>query len=331
MLKERASDLHIAQSNPGFIRVYGQLRQLPDSSSTEAILCEFLESLQEERRSVLNTQGDLDVGLTALGHRFRIHAYHHENGYGLAIRHLPNDIPTPEQLGIPQVVRGWAHNENGLVIVTGPTGSGKTTTLATLTNEVNQSRASHIVTIEDPVEYHFPKGKGVIVHREVGVHSSSFSRAVRAGLREDVDIMVIGEMRDQETIEAALAVAETGHLVFATLHTNGSSQAIDRLIDAFPPEEQSLTRSRLSFCLLGVVYQRLITTKEGKQSAAFEVLVANQAVKALIRDGKTHQIPNVIETARYDGMQPMLQGLKNLASQGKIEKEMVDVYVAKNL
>lgn len=331
MLAAKASDLHVSESGHAFLRVNGELKEFQPSVNLEVLFKDFDSQLDSSRRQQLGEHGDIDLGLSACGERFRVHAYKQEGGFGLAIRHLASQIPTCEQLDIPDVVKGWALNETGLVIVTGPTGSGKTTTLAALTNAINQSRTCHIVTIEDPVEYHFPSGKAKIVHREIGAHSSDFARAVRAGLREDVDVMVIGEMRDRETIEAALAVAETGHLVFATLHTNNSAQAIDRLIDAFPAEEQLLTRSRLSACLLGVVYQRLLITPEKKRVAAFEVLVANQAVKALIRDGKTYQIPNVMETARAEGMQPMRQGLLRLANTGKIEREMVNAYFSKNV
>lgn len=331
MLKHNASDLHAEQAGALYLRVQGNLAPVEHQFDMGNAFSELERRLDPKRRENFVERGDIDLGITEFGERFRVHAYRFDQGTGLAIRHLPKVIPTSKQLGIPDVVKRWALNETGLVIVTGPTGSGKTTTLAALTNEINQSRAAHIVTIEDPVEYHFPEGKSKIAHREVGTHTSDFARAVRAGLREDVDVMVIGEMRDRETIEAALSVAETGHLVFATLHTNNTSQAIDRLVDAFPPEEQALTRSRLAACLLGVVYQRLIPTKDGKRAAAFEVLVAVSAVRALIRDGKTYQIPNVIETARSEGTQSMLQGLRNLADAGLIEKELINAYFHKNV
>lgn len=331
MLREGASDLHLSQSAPAFLRVQGALHTADETERAPDFFGQIESQLDEQRRELLDLHGDVDMGLSSQGERFRVHLYRYEGGLGLAIRHLPNVIPSCDDLGIPDVVQNWALNETGLVIVTGPTGSGKTTTLAAITNTIHQSRSAHIVTIEDPVEYHFPHGKSKIVHREVGTHSSDFARAVRAGLREDVDVMVIGEMRDKETVEAALSVAETGHLVFATLHTNNTAQAVDRLIDAFPPEEQALTRSRLAASLLGVVYQRLIPTKDGKRAAAFEVLVAVPAVRALIRDGKTYQIPNVIETARSEGTQSMLEGLRKLADSGRIDRELINAYFAKNV
>jgi twitching motility protein PilT len=214
--------------------------------------------------------------------------------------------------------------------VTGPTGSGKSTTIASLVNAAHQSRNLHVVTIEDPIEYVLPPGRGIVRHREIGIDTPTFPRAVRAALREDVDILVIGEMRDQETISAAITVAETGHLVFATLHTSGAAQAVDRIIDAFDAAEQPLVRSRLSSCLIGIIYQRLIKTQPSGRTGAFEVLVSNYGVRNLIREGKTHQIPNLMTTNKADGMQTMEMALKELAAQGKISQDQVSQFLKTN-
>lgn len=331
MSLEEASDLHIAESDGLFQRVQGVLSRVGDAEPANSAIADLAALLNKEKQQDWQSGRELDIAHTHRGIRFRLHLYLQSGKRAVAIRRLATSIPTPSELGIPQVVRDWARNQTGLVIVTGPTGSGKTTTLAALANEVHQTQTRHIVTIEDPIEYLYPPGQSNISQREVGRDVADFNVAVRAALREDVDVLVIGEMRDVATIEAALAVAETGHLVFATLHTHNSPQAIDRLVDAFASDEQPLTRSRLSACLLGVVYQRLVPTVDQKRVAAFEVLVATPAIKALIRDGKTHQIPNIMETARSEGMQPMLEGLKVLAQSGRIKEEMIDVYFRENV
>lgn len=331
VIAKGASDLHISESGAAFLRLNGALSPFALTTTPEQLFAELRDVLGPERSETLKTRGDVDLGVSALGERFRVHIFRESGRLGVAIRHLPSAIPTPEELGVPDVVRQWIGNQTGLIIVTGPTGSGKSTTLASLANMINQEQSVNIVTIEDPVEYRLPEGLSRVSHREVGSDTSGFARAVRAGLREDVDVMVIGEMRDSDTIEAALSVAETGHLVFATLHTNNTAQAVDRLVDAFPPEQQSLTRSRLSACLLGVVYQRLLPSASGGRVAAFEVLVGTSAVRNLIREGKTYQIPNVIETARSEGMQSMAHGLLTLAESGRIDRGQVDDFLARNV
>ncbi|MFM8447017.1 MAG: type IV pilus twitching motility protein PilT, partial [Candidatus Nanopelagicaceae bacterium] len=290
-----------------FARIDGDLRRLTDGALEKSELLTWLKSqINKERFEILETKGDVDFSFEVGGrYRFRASAFHSRGHLAIALRLLNDRIPNFNEIGLPEKPRLWSKSQTGLVIVTGPTGSGKSTTIASMVNEANQNRDSHILTIEDPVEYLFPEGRGLVRHREIGIDAPNFPRAIRAALREDVDILVIGEMRDQETISAAITVAETGHLVFATLHTSGAAQAVDRIVDAFDSSAQPLIRSRLSACLIGVVYQRLLKLEPHGRIAAFEVLASNYGVKNLIREGKTHQIPNLMTTNRSDGMQTM--------------------------
>lgn len=331
MVQLGASDCHVTPDGTCFMRVNGNLTSYYGSGDEKEVLNGFQSILGETKALALQMDGDSDCGLSFNGHRFRIHFYRSENSIGLVIRQLPEKIPTPEELGLPRIVKNWSTNSTGLVIVTGPTGSGKSTTLASLANQIHQTRSCNIVTIEDPVEFHFPAGLSKITHREIGTDSPNFARAVRAGLREDVDVMVIGEMRDTETIEAAISLAEGGHLVFATMHTHSASQAIDRLIDAFPNQQQSLARSRLSTTLLGVVYQRLLPAVAGGRVAAFEVLAGNSAIRNLIREGKTYQMNNVIEMSRSEGMCSMEVNLRELYSNGFIDNSTLTEFRSANV
>ena len=269
--------------------------------------------------------------MDAAGERFRCSAYKERGRLTLALRFLQTRIPDFDELGLPEVVRNWHDRQTGLVIVCGPTGSGKSTTMASLVNAINHERSEHILTIEDPVEYVIQPEKSTIRQREVGSDASDFPRAVRAALREDIDILIIGEMRDPETMAAAITVAETGHLVFATLHTSSAAQAVDRIIDAFQPEEQPLIRSRLSSVLVGVVYQRLLPKVSGGRCGAFEVLVANYPIKNLIREGKTFQIPNMMTTGAGVGMQTMSAALQQLAQKGDITADQAKSFLEQNV
>jgi twitching motility protein PilT len=322
------SDLHISTYQSAFIRVDGDLQDLGADTLIEEIeLLSWLKSvLPKSRLDTLDEYGDVDFSFEINGiHRFRGSAFRSRGHLAVALRLLNDAIPNFDDIGLPDKPRLWSKNQTGLVIVTGPTGSGKSTTIASMVNEANMTRDAHILTIEDPVEYLFPQGKGIVRHREIGIDAPDFPRAIRGALREDVDVLVIGEMRDKETISAAITVAETGHLVFATLHTSGAAQAVDRIVDAFDSSAQPLIRSRLSSCLIGVVYQRLIKTEPKGRVAAFEVLVSNYGVRNLIREGKTHQIPNLMTTNRADGMQTMEIALKELKNQSKItEKQLQD-------
>jgi twitching motility protein PilT len=333
VVSKGSSDLHLSASHQPLVRIDGELIPLESSAipSAKALYAWIEGLLNEERFERFEELGDVDFSFEIDGgHRFRGSAYRERGNFTVALRYLRDEIPNFDQIDLPLKPRNWINNQTGLVIVTGPTGSGKSTTIASMVNAAHQSRNLHIVTIEDPIEYVLPPGRGIVRHREIGVDTPTFPRAVRAALREDVDILVIGEMRDQETISAAITVAETGHLVFATLHTSGAAQAVDRIVDAFDAAEQPLVRSRLSSCLIGVIYQRLIRTQPSGRIGAFEVLVSNYGVRNLIREGKTHQIPNLMTTNKADGMQTMEMALKELASKGKISQDQVAQFLQTN-
>ena len=330
----RASDIHFSEDRTPIFRIDGELTDEPSrgkTTSAKVLLAWIQSSIDEERFAHFEELGDVDFAVSSSGsHRFRVNAFWESDRVAIAVRRLNTTIPSFDEIALPQIVRGWAERHTGLVIVTGPTGSGKSTTVASMVNYANNLEANHILTIEDPVEYILPAGLGVVRQREVGADSSDFPRAIRAGLREDLDIMVIGEMRDKETIAAAITVAETGHLVFATLHTYNAPQAIDRIIDAFEPSEQPLIRSRLSSSLIGVLYQRLLPALSGGRVAAYEVLVANSAVKNLIREGKTFHIANSMTTGINEGMQPMERGIQNLIKDSIIERNIGEEFLSKN-
>lgn len=333
VINEGGSDLHLSATHEPLIRLDGELVEITKGKAPNSkTLSSWIEGLlDEERLERFDEMGDVDFSFEISGgHRFRGSAYRERNNFTVALRYLRDKIPTFDEIDLPQKPREWINNQTGLVIVTGPTGSGKSTTIASMVNEANQSRSLHTVTIEDPIEYILPPGRGIVRHREIGIDTPNFPRAVRAALREDVDILVIGEMRDPETISAAITVAETGHLVFATLHTSGAAQAVDRIVDAFESSAQPLVRSRLSSCLIGVIYQRLIKLEPTGRMGAFEVLVSNYGVRNLIREGKTHQIPNLMTTNKADGMQTMEMALKHLASVGKISQDQVSKFLQSN-
>lgn len=324
-IKSRASDIHLTADAEAFIRVNGRLQVIAKPAIISAADIEkwLKGNLGEPYERNLADLGDVDFAFEDKnGVRFRVSAFKTKGILAVSIRILNSDIPTFDQLNIPEVMRSWSYRQNGLVIITGPTGSGKSTTMASLVSAANQAEPLHITTIEDPIEYVIPAGLGVVHQREIGLDVHDYVRATRAALREDVDILVLGEMRDQETISAALTVAETGHLVFATLHTPSASQAIDRIIDAFEPAEQPLIRSRLASTLVGVAYQRLIPTIDDQRIAAFEILVGNSAIRNLIREGRTFQIPNIMTTARNEGMVNMEHSIKELISMGKIDAKV---------
>ncbi|MFM7014196.1 MAG: type IV pilus twitching motility protein PilT [Actinomycetota bacterium] len=327
-----ASDLHLSSRSTAVIRIDGELHSQPNSVISATSLKALVNHVNPKLLERLEAKGDCDFSFShGPTSRFRVNAFKERGELTLAIRLLNSEIPSMDELNLPEVVKNWPRKGTGLVIVTGPTGSGKSTSVASMVNEINTNMERHIVTIEDPVEYLLPPSKSTVRQREIGVDASDFATAVRAGLREDVDVMVIGEMRDLETISAAITVAETGHLVFATLHTSSAAMAIDRMIDAFEPAEQPLIRSRLSSCLLGVMYQRLLPAASGGRIAAYEVLAGSSAVRNLIRDGKTHQIPNVISTARGEGMQLLIDAIDGLLDLGLITREDASDFVEANL
>lgn len=331
VIKKKASDLHLQVGVPPMLRVDGSL--VP-ATGAEALTEDGIEKLifalmDEEQKAILlkDKEFDFSFAFGDLG-RFRVNAFHERGNLACALRLIPNEIPTIENLGLPPVVTKFADFPRGLVLVTGPTGSGKSTSLAALINKINTEQARHIITIEDPIEYTHRSKSSLIVQREVHYDTFSFSAALRSSLREDPDVVLIGEMRDLETIASAITIAETGHLVFATLHTNSAAQSIDRMVDVFPPHQQPQIRAQLSNILMAVCSQRLVPTIGGGRVAAAEILVVTPAVRNIIREGKTHQLDAVIQTGAEFGMQSMDKQLASLVHSGTIsydEARMVAV------
>jgi twitching motility protein PilT len=324
VIKKNASDLHIQVGLPPMLRIDGGLIAVNGAPVLTEELVESLifAILDDEQKQILlkDKEFDFSFAFGDLG-RFRVNAFHERGNLAAALRLIPNDIRSIQQLGLPKTVEKFAEYPRGLVLVTGPTGSGKSTTLAALVDKINSERPTHIVTIEDPIEYTHKSKKSVIVQREVHYDTYSFSAALRSSLREDPDVVLIGEMRDLETIAAAITIAETGHLVFATLHTNSASQSIDRMIDVFPPHQQPQIRAQLSNILMAICSQRLIPTIGGGRIAAAEILTATPAVRNIIREGKSHQLDAVIQTGGEHGMQSMDKTLVGLIHAGTITYE----------
>lgn len=324
VVKKKASDLHIQVGLPPMLRIDGALIPVNGAEPLheEGVEALIFAILDEDQKQILlkDKEFDFSFAFGDLG-RFRVNAFHERGNLAAALRLIPNEILSVEQLGLPPIVNKFADYPRGLVLVTGPTGSGKSTSLAALVHKINQERASHIITIEDPIEYTHKSIKSVVVQREVHYDTYSFSAALRSSLREDPDVVLIGEMRDLETISSAITIAETGHLVFATLHTNSASQSIDRMIDVFPPHQQPQIRSQLANILMAIVSQRLIPAIGGGRIAAAEILVATPAVRNIIREGKSHQLEAVIQTGAEFGMQSMDRTLVNLIHNGTISYE----------
>lgn len=321
VVKKKASDLHLQVSLPPMLRVDGSLTPVSgtDVLTEEAVEALIFAILDDDQKQILlkDKEFDFSFAFGDLG-RFRVNAFHERGNLAAALRLIPNEILTTEQLGLPEVVNKFADYPRGLVLVTGPTGSGKSTTLAALVDKINTEKAAHIITIEDPVEFTHKSKKSVLVQREVHYDTFSFSAALRSSLRQDPDVVLIGEMRDLETIASAITIAETGHLVFATLHTNSAAQSIDRMIDVFPPHQQPQIRSQLSNILMAICSQRLIPSIGGGRVVAAEVLIATPAVRNIIREGKTHQLDAVIQTGAEYGMQTMDKTLVGMIHAGTI-------------
>lgn len=321
VIKKKGSDLHIQVGLPPMLRVDGALIPVPatDVLSEEGVEALVFAILDDDQKQILlkDKEFDFSFAFGDLG-RFRVNAFHERGNLAAALRLIPNEMMTIEQLGLPQIVNKFADYPRGLVLVTGPTGSGKSTTLAALVHKINAERSSHIVTIEDPIEFTHKSQKSVIVQREVHYDTYSFSAALRSSLRQDPDVVLIGEMRDLETIAAAITIAETGHLVFATLHTNSAAQSIDRMIDVFPPHQQPQIRAQLANILMAICSQRLIPSIGGGRIAAAELLIATPAVRNIIREGKSHQLEAVIQTGAEFGMQSMDKTLVTLIHNGSI-------------
>ena len=321
VVKRRASDLHLQVGLPPMLRIDGQLVPVNGFNPLDEAVVETLvfAILDQDQKQILikDKEFDFSFAFGTLG-RFRVNAFHERGNLAAALRLIPNEIKTISELGLPSVVMNFADYPRGLVLVTGPTGSGKSTTLAALVDKINTERAQHIITIEDPIEFTHKSKRSVVVQREVHYDTYSFSAALRSSLRQDPDVVLIGEMRDLETISAAITIAETGHLVFATLHTNSAAQSIDRMIDVFPPHQQPQIRAQLSNILMAIVSQRLIPSIGGGRVAAAEILVANPAVRNIIREGKAHQLDAIIQTGADQGMQTMDRTLASLVQAGTI-------------
>lgn len=320
-IRRHASDLHIQFGLPPILRVDGALIPIAGFPVlTELALKKIIfATLDEEQQKIFLKDKEFDYSFT-FGDiaRFRVNAFHERGKMAAAFRLIPNRIPSINDLGMPLIIETFANFPRGLVLVTGPTGSGKSTTLAALIDKINREKAVHILTIEDPIEFTHKSQRSVVVQREVHYDTYSFSIALRSALREDPDVVLIGELRDLETISSAITIAETGHLVFATLHTNSASQSIDRIIDVFPAHQQPQVKSQLSNILMAICAQRLVPAVGGGRVAAVEILIANSAVRALIRDGKTYQLDTAIQTGADQGMQTMDRTLAKLVKTGVI-------------
>lgn len=328
-VENKASDIHFAAGIPPKLRINGKLVGLEMDPLTPAAVAEVLGSvMNDKQKKVLRERGEVDFSYAhqSCG-RFRVNVYMDRGNMAGAFRRVDTVIPRPDQLGIPSAVVELYKRRRGLVLVTGPTGSGKSTTLASIINKANENRSDHIITLEDPIEYVHNHKKAIVNQREVGMDTLSYNNALRAALREDPDIILVGEMRDYETISIAVTAAETGHLVFSTLHTIGAASTIDRIIDVFPPHQQQQIRTQLSMVLVGVISQQLLPTADGKgRVAAFEVMIANPAIRSLIRDAKTHQIQATVQTSKAQGMITMDDALYDLYQGGVISRDMALTY-----
>jgi len=328
VVSRRASDLHLSSGAHPTVRTRGRLVPLEDypklsSTDTREIVYSILTGDQRQR---LETDWQLDFAYSVPGHaRFRVNAYYQRGAIGAAFRLIPFGLSSIEELGLPAVVHEFTRRPRGFVLVTGPTGSGKSTSLAAMIDEINRTREEHIMTIEDPIEFLHGHKKCLVNQRELGADAQSFGAALKAALRQDPDVILVGEMRDLETISTALTAAETGHLVFATLHTQDAAQTIDRVIDVFPSHQQGQVRVQLSVALQGIMTQQLLPTADGSgRTVACEVLVPTPAVRNLIREGKTHQIYSVLQTSSASGMQTMDAALSTLVRTGTITRKLAE-------
>lgn len=317
----QASDVHLAAGLVPQVRVQGKLQSLLLSPTSQDMLAGELRALlQEQQWQELLRAGEVDIAFSdAAGERYRLNAYRQGEQYALAIRLLASVIPDCQALGLPESVVRLADLKQGLVLVAGPTGSGKTTTLAALVQRINNERPVHIITLEDPVEYLYPQGKALISQREIGRDTASFASGLRSALRQDPDIILVGELRDAESMAMALSAAETGHLVLATLHTQDAAGSVNRILDVLS-ERQAQARSQLAECLQAVVCQRLLSRSDAEgRVAAFEVLVATEALRNIIREGRTHQLESYIQTGKRFGMQTLAESVASLRRQGIIK------------
>ncbi len=320
-----ASDVHILVGVPPYIRLHGKLMPIPETEVvTPQASRELVTSvLTPEQKELLENERELDFSYSlSTGTRFRVNAYYEKGNLAAAFRAIPEKIRSIEELGLPNLLNDLTELKQGLILVTGPTGHGKSTTLAAMIERINETRSEHIVTIEDPIEFVYEQKQSIISQRELHADTHSWGIALRSVLREDPDVVLIGEMRDRETIAAALTVAETGHLVFATLHTNNAAQTVDRIVDVFPEEQQQQIRSQLAGTLEAVLSQRLVPSLDGKRVAVMEVMLGTPAVRNTIRDGKSHLLPNVIQTSGDLGMRTIDTALAEAYLAKKISLEV---------
>ncbi|HHI03002.1 MAG: type IV pili twitching motility protein PilT [Candidatus Zixiibacteriota bacterium] len=320
MVKAGASDLHLTVGSPPVIRVDGKLSQMPYDPLTPEITKKLAYSIMSEKQRLKfenNSELDLSFGIENLS-RFRGNVFVQRGNVAVALRRIPYEVMTFEELELPKVIADLAKLQRGLILVTGPTGSGKSTTLAAIIDKINRERQCHIITVEDPIEYLHRHQQSIINQREVHSDTNSFASALKYALREDPDVVLVGEMRDLETIESALTISETGHLVFATLHTNSTSESINRIIDVFPTNQQDQVRVSLSFCLQAIVSQCLLPKIPRGRVLALEIMTVTPAIRALIRDDKVHQIYSMIQSGQKYGMKTMNQSLAEHYISGKI-------------
>jgi len=316
-----ASDLHITIGRPPVMRIHGELEpqtkfEVLDATATETLI---MQIITQEQRKNLDEQLELDCSYSIPDvSRFRVNVFWRNGGMGAAIRAIPNKIPTMKELALPPVAANLTQLKNGLVLVTGPTGSGKSTTLAAMMDTINKTRKDHIMTIEDPIEFVYEHEKAIVNQRELNAHTLSFASALKHVLRQDPDVVLVGEMRDLETIASAITIAETGHLVFATLHTMGAAQTIDRIVDVFPSYQQQQIRMQLSAGLRAVISQVLLSRKSGGRVAAREIMIVNQAISSLIREGKSHHLYGQLQTGVADGMVTLEMDVARLLSRDVI-------------
>ncbi|MBT2643092.1 type IV pilus twitching motility protein PilT [Bacillus sp. ISL-41] len=330
----KASDIHITVGIPPVMRINGDLRRYGTDTITPDEVEEMAKAIIPENSwNVFKSKGELDFSYGIPGiSRFRVNAYHQRGCVSLAVRIVPTRIPTLEELELPDILKRIAEKPQGLVLVTGPTGSGKSTTLASLIQHMNMTMRKHIVTLEDPIEYLHKHGNSIIDQREIGLDTNNFANGLRAALRQDPDVILVGEMRDLDTIQTAITAAETGHLVLGTLHTSSAPATINRIIDVFPPGQQAQIRIQLASVLVSVISQRLFPTvdKKGRRSAT-EILINNAAVANLIRNEKIHQIISIMQTSRIHGMHTLEMDIKELVQRGIVSKEIAEPFLLEKM
>jgi len=321
-VEQGASDCHLSAGEPPMLRIHGELKKLDSPAlSKEAVHDLVFDMMNDAQRKVFQEHHECDFSFE-MGEiaRFRVNVFMQRRGEGAVFRTIPTKILALEQLGMPPILRQLCEKEKGLVLVTGPTGSGKSTTLAAMLDFLNDTFEGHILTIEDPIEFVHKSKKCLVNQRELGPHTHSFANALKSALREDPDIILVGEMRDLETIQLALTAAETGHLVFGTLHTSSAPKTVDRVIDVFPPNQQAQVRAQFAESIEGVITQTLLKKKSGGRVAALEIMTGTTAVRNLIREGKLHQIPGIMQASKKDGMQTMDMALLDLVNKGLVTK-----------